>query len=245
MWLMSTNRNNRPQNVEEITKKLSAINIDDEQTELLVNKDKEIGEIDEETIIPSKDTIEREVDIKIVQEDRTQSSSDTKTSKFIDVNESKGCFIIVILGFLIYIVTYNLVQCSFSNSSKSPAIDTDSIVEVVDSVVDVIDYDYNSPLGKCKYTGSFDENNKPHGRGKATFSDGRYYEGFFVNGDLSGDNAIFKYPNGDEFRGTFKNNAFYEGTYTIKEDGSYFTGTFKNGQPDKGTWYDKNGKIID
>lgn len=37
----------------------------------------------------------------------------------------------------------------------------------------------------------------------------------------------------------------FEGTYTIAEDGSYFTGTFKNGQPDKGTWYDKNGNIIE
>ena len=58
------------------------------------------------------------------------------------------------------------------------------------------------------------------------------------------ENSYFRYPNGDVFEGTFKDNSFYEGKYTIAEDGSYFSGTFKNGQPDKGTWYDKNNNII-
>ena len=81
--------------------------------------------------------------------------------------------------------------------------------------------------------------------GEAFFFDLRYYKGKFVNGNLTGDNAFFRYPNGDEFKGTFKDNAFYKGTYTVKEDGSYFTGTFKNGQPDKGIWYDKNGRKLE
>ena len=81
--------------------------------------------------------------------------------------------------------------------------------------------------------------------GEAFFDDGRYYKGGFVRGNLSGQNSYFKYPNGDEFKGEFKDNAFYKGTYTIAEDGSYFTGTFKNGQPNKGSWYDKNGNKIE
>ena len=60
---------------------------------------------------------------------------------------------------------------------------------------------------------------------------------------MSGD-ANFKYGNGDTFEGTFSNNVFKEGKYTIIDDGSYFQGTFKNGKPDKGDWYDKSGKKI-
>ena len=101
-----------------------------------------------------------------------------------------------------------------------------------------------SPLGVFKYSGSINENNQPNGFGKATFDDGRQYNGEFVNGVMSGKGSHFNYPNGDVFVGTFKDNAFYEGTYTIAEDGSYFTGTFKNGQPDKGKWFDKTGKLL-
>ena len=84
----------------------------------------------------------------------------------------------------------------------------------------------------------------PFGFGEAKFTDGRKYKGYFIKGVLSGQNSYFRYPNGDVFEGTFKDNSFYEGKYTIAEDGSYFVGTFKNGQPDKGMWYDKNNKII-
>ena len=56
--------------------------------------------------------------------------------------------------------------------------------------------------------------------------------------------SYFKYFNGDVFKGTFKNNAFNQGEYTIAEDGSSFHGSFKKGQPYKGNWLDKNGKVI-
>ena len=108
------------------------------------------------------------------------------------------------------------------------------------------DFEVKSALGKYQYKGQIDEmTSRPYGKGEAFFSDGRYYKGEFVDGNLTGKDAYFRYPNGDEFNGSFKNNAFNEGTYTVAEDGSYFKGTFKNGQPDKGTWYDKNGKIIE
>lgn len=108
----------------------------------------------------------------------------------------------------------------------------------------VYEMQYTTPIGECKYSGYVNEQNMPDGDGEAYFDDGRYYKGGFVNGNLSGENAYFKYPNGDEFRGTFNDNKFEQGTYRIAEDGSYYVGTFKNGQPDEGTWYDKNGDII-
>ena len=103
---------------------------------------------------------------------------------------------------------------------------------------------FESALGFCSYTGPVDEKDKPHGTGEAKFNDGREYKGPFIHGVMEGENVFFKYDNGDTFEGTFVNNAFSEGKYTIKSDGSYFLGTFKNGQPDRGNWYSKNGNRL-
>ncbi len=103
---------------------------------------------------------------------------------------------------------------------------------------------FDSALGVCSYTGTVDVNRKPHGTGEVKFTDGRIYRGSLVHGVFEGENVYFKYENGDTFEGSFVNNGFSKGKYTIKEDGSYFLGSFKNGQPDKGNWYDKNGKSL-
>ena len=100
-------------------------------------------------------------------------------------------------------------------------------------------------IGSCQYVGSVDSQNVPNGDGEAYFDDGRYYKGNFEHGNLTGDNVYFKYPIGDTFKGEFRNNLFYRGTYTIAKDGSYFVGYFKNGQPNSGIWYDKDGNVIE
>lgn len=117
-------------------------------------------------------------------------------------------------------------------------------VEKAESETKVEKMYFDSALGISSYTGLVDENRKPHGIGEVTFDDGRFYRGPFVHGKFEGDDAYFKYDNGDTFEGSFVNNSFSKGKYTIKEDGSYFLGSFKNGQPDNGNWYDKNGKLI-
>lgn len=99
-------------------------------------------------------------------------------------------------------------------------------------------------LGQCKYTGEVNAKGEPDGTGTATWSDGRVYNGPFRSGVAEGADAYFSFSNGDTFRGSFKNNRFSQGRYTIKADGSCFIGTYKNGQPDVGQWYDKNGKAI-
>lgn len=103
---------------------------------------------------------------------------------------------------------------------------------------------FKSALGVCAYTGPVDDDGNPHGMGEASFTDGRLYKGPFEHGNFDGDHAYFRYENGDTFEGTFINNAFSKGRYTIKEDGTYFYGSFTKGQPDKGKWYNKNGKEL-
>ena len=109
--------------------------------------------------------------------------------------------------------------------------------------------EFTSPLGDYSYepddyTNGYNWKNEPHGVGTARFKDGRVYHGCFSDGILDGENSTFTFPNGDYFEGAFKNNEFYHGKYTIREDDSYFIGTFREGEPDKGKWYDRNGKII-
>ena len=61
---------------------------------------------------------------------------------------------------------------------------------------------------------------------------------------MSGDNVFFRYDNGDTFEGSFVNNRFNQGRYTMKDDGSYFEGTCKDGQPDLGQWDDRQGNKL-
>lgn len=50
------------------------------------------------------------------------------------------------------------------------------------------------------------------------------------------------YKNGDKYEGSFVDDNFQGGTYTIKKDGSYFKGSFKNNKPYNGFWYYKSGE---
>ena len=103
---------------------------------------------------------------------------------------------------------------------------------------------FKSAIGVCSYTGPVDDEGNPHGKGEASFTDGRLYRGPFDHGTMSGDNVFFRYDNGDTFEGSFVNNRFNQGRYTMKDDGSYFEGTFKDGQPDRGQWYDRQGNKL-
>ena len=104
---------------------------------------------------------------------------------------------------------------------------------------------YETAIGSCSYSGPVDGDNRPHGRGEAKFNDGRYYNGDFEHGTLAGLQCHFEYANKDFFFGEFRNNSFYQGKYTIYKDGSYFHGYYVDGQPYSGTWYDKNGKVLE
>lgn len=229
LWMMSTNRNLRPQCVEDILAKLENKNLVPEDA------------IDEETIIATpvneKKPLDETKESASKKELHSLLSSDKKRKS------KKGILalsIIALIGVLIVGLTWNKLVPPSSDPEITNLEKKDSLVDVSN----VVDINVNSPLGNYKYTGPVDEEQLPNGQGEAIFTDGRTYKGNFVKGVLTGQNAYFRYPNGDVFEGTFKENSFYEGKYTIAEDGSYFSGTFKNGQPDKGTWYDINNKII-
>lgn len=118
----------------------------------------------------------------------------------------------------------------------------------------VTDMYWDSPLGIAAYTGevmpdSVDGSDKmiPDGIGIARITGGTYagsvYDGEFIQGRMEG-KTTYTMKNGDTFVGTYKENKYEKGRYTIKETGEYFDGTFKDGNPDKGDWYDKNGNKL-
>lgn len=150
------------------------------------------------------------------------------------------------------IALFFLLKPGTDKSQKAPESTAEAepveAVEAVAEVAPVTDQPYTVLMGKKNeeylYTGPVDEEQQPNGIGKAVFKNGRVYEGPFVHGKLEGAGATF-YLDGDVFEGEFRDNMFYQGRYTVKDDGSYFEGTFTNGQPDKGSWYDKNGNKLD
>ena len=90
------------------------------------------------------------------------------------------------------------------------------------------------------YTGEVVDG-KPNGTGTGIYPYGNY-TGDYKNGLREG-NGKFESKDGEnKYKGTFANDKYNEGKLSFP-DGSYFEGTFKDGQPDKGKWYDKNGKF--
>lgn len=231
--LMHTDRMERPQSIDEMQNLL--IDSPSEPRSTAVQED-------EETIIayPEK----KEVATKKKEKNINDHGSNIKKKKSFN---KKIIWVLAACLLLLLIILSSLYFPSWK--TKTPGLlETDSTAEVVDSIVEMTKVErmqFESVLGSCQYTGYVDVFNRPDDpQGEAYFNDGRYYKGGFENGVLTGSNAYFKYPNGDVFKGTFKNNAFDWGEYTIAEDGSSFHGSFKNGQPDKGNWFDKNGKVI-
>lgn len=218
-WMMKPNREARPQSIREVLDFLK-LPFDEKDT---VNEP--ANELDEETRMPNATEIRK---------------------KKANVNKKKWIPLAAI-GIVLFIgsIFFTTRQKGNVASADKDSLKVELKKEEAQEPKMVEKMYFDSPLGIGQYTGTVDENQMPHGAGEVTFSDGRIYRGSFIHGKFEGRDAYFKYDNGDIFEGIFMNNGFSKGRYTIKDDGSYFIGTFKNGQPDKGLWYDKNGKTIE
>lgn len=241
-WMMTPKRQKRPQSVVEVKEFLTKPFV---PTKVSTSNDDEDTVLNESSVHPNptpKPTHEPtpKPTPKSTPKSMHQSSHNTSFSskKWIGIGIAALALIGVLIGWSRFV----------NSTPEKLALDT-SLVAVVKEKKTVIakevtDRYFKSTLGVCSYTGPVDDKDLPHGTGTATFTDGRLYKGPFVHGKMEGDNAFFRYDNGDTFEGSFRNERFYEGRYTMKSDGSYFVGRFSNGQPSKGQWYDKNGKKI-
>ena len=250
LQMMKTNRLQRPQSIDAIISAEKTRKEEPKQTpKQQPTSQKATTYDDEETLIatpqPKKEEKKPEPKQAPKVETRTTQTSYTSGSQYTPNNSNNDTTNVwkaigIVIAIIIAVTLIKTVISDFGSQQES---NEQKIERVEPRTVD--NMQYLTAIGGCDYYGPVDENNKPHGIGKAFFNDGRYYYGPFEHGIMTGENCYFKYANGDEFRGKFRNNAFHYGTYTIASDGSYYVGSYKNGQPDGGTWYNKNGKVIE
>jgi len=252
LQMMKTDRLQRPQSVDAIfsaektrreepkqtpksAKTVSTSSSDDDEATIIADPKPKKGKKIE---APKPGT--NNVDPNNPPQQETYSSSRITDNNDAGLNKS---IIILIVAALVIVILFLLNYGSCSRSTDSAPKTTPEPTETTIQKVERMQF--STAIGGCQYTGPVDEQRQPNGEGEAFFNDGRYYNGTFEHGVLTGDDCYFKYANGDTFRGKFRNNSFYYGTYTIASDRSYYIGSYKNGQPDSGTWYNKNGKVIE
>lgn len=223
LWMMNPNRRKRPQSVAEVRERLSLSPTPDP-----VGPDE-----------PDDDDSTRMPDPKPAPQ---------PTPFWQRLSKGQKGMIGGVVAVLLVLLCILLWPKDAANGGDTPTTDSQQLTqEIVEAVkpTTATDLSCTSSMGDYRFTGAIDTDGKPHGKGTAIFSNGRSYEGPFVHGTMEGTDARFVMENGDVFTGEFRENRFYKGRYTVKEDGSYFEGTFKGGNPDQGNWYDKNGNIIE
>ena len=153
--------------------------------------------------------------------------------------KSKAPLIIVI--FLVFLLIGGAL--GFFVVNKFLGSDTPDVAEVATVENEPI---YGSDGVAFFYTGQVDADKKPNGKGTARYNDQDKdtYTGHFENGMRVDANATLTFKNGDTYKGSFVNDQFGEGVYTIAADKSYFKGTFRNFAPYDGAWYSKSDKLL-
>ena len=146
---------------------------------------------------------------------------------------------------IVIVMIFMIRSCGETNHTGYADSIDDSIA--VDYDCDTIESYYVPGIGECKYVGELNDTcASPEGVGYAIFQSGEAtrYDGHWSNGVPDGQGE-YHLNNGDSFKGEFKNGKYYQGTYTIASSGEYFKGYFSNGTPSSGTWYDKNGNVLE
>ena len=205
LWMMKTNRKERPTSVKEIMDFLNG-------SELMANHDSEATLID----VHEREMQQRfvEPDNDIIIEDDEEAAKNTKKTK-------KAIIIAACAGLLIAVACYILFNGGSGSKESGDAVERvdTTTTQVVDELLEI-------PLGPCKYTGPVNQAGMPHGKGVAKFiKTPDKCKGTFINGNVEGDSIVYTYGNGDTFVGSYKNNHVHRGRYTWT-DGSYFEGFF-------------------
>ena len=245
LQMMKTNRLQRPQNIAAI--------MEAEKTRREEPKPKPkqqptskpaVDYDDEETIIAQPQPKKEEKKAEPKPEPKVEPRPSYTSAHPSKSDDSKGSGKGVVIGMIVVLIfVIGILANNGGCGNKVEEANVQSVENTEPQIVEKMSWE--SPLGACQYSGPVDKNNLPDGRGSADFNDGRFYSGGFSQGAFNGEQCYFTYPNGDTFFGEFRYNSFYQGKYTIYNDGSYFKGFFKDGQPSSGTWYDKNGKVLE
>ena len=249
LWLMNTNKNRRPQNIEKIKEYLSnSLKVDNANFDLKSNS--QTPSKNDESILTKDDSTKLVASDKQIRKKTAPANKSTRKSRQYYIRRKKQRTVVIasiIIAAILLVIFASKIGYSDNRTAVLPTADSDTIVSNILPVkpATVTKKHCKVMQVNCTYTGAVNDEGVPNGEGEAWFDDGRYYKGNFVYGSMDGDNSYFVYPNGDTYEGSFKDNHFSKGTYTVKATGEQFTGTFDSyGQPKKGSWYDKNGNFL-
>lgn len=236
LWMMQGKRSNRPQNVKEI---LDYIDFN------FGNKASYEGEINNSTDSSEDYSTVFDDTIKNGSNAHSYEGHSNSDVELHDVkepyigkqrNSSKIVKLCVLSLLLVGVILFGW-KAYTKNHKEEPA-KTEEVAK------DVKNFRYQTKDNTYYWTGKTVKG-APNGQGLARFTDGREYSGTMKNGLMVSVSATFSFTNGDTYEGSFTDDHFDTGTYTIKEDGSYFTGKFDaSGQPSHGIWYDRTGNVI-
>ena len=189
--------------------------------------------------------IEENEETQVIQEDTIQEPIIKEPAQNIS-NKSHSLRNAIFICSIIAVIVIIIIFTNKTSSESATALGIEKNEQVIASHPTFVNnVNIQTTLGNAVYTGDVDESGLPHGKGVAIWEkgDGKKYDGDWVHGNMEGQTTYIQ-RSGDTFVGTFKDNRYQKGRYTIKEDGSYFDGAFKNGQPDQGSWYDKSGSKL-
>lgn len=170
--------------------------------------------------------------------EKTKQQSKRNNSSKQDVSQpepDKKTYLKWILG-AVFIFVIGIIWMNFTDDEPVSGDD----IEMVENKT------FTNPRGKeYKYSGPVNQLGNPHGNGKAVYtstSDGGTYEGEFINGIRNGKGDFTTTDGENHYSGTWKDDMYDEGK-VVSNDGSYFKGTFKNNAPYNGAWYNKDGTL--
>lgn len=239
---MSSRRQDRPESVTAFLELLEQAQQSSQQAVVVadpvytVDEDPEpVREIPVDNEASKKENKQREAQTELPKPEVAPTDGGKSSNKLIFL----GAGLAIACGIILMLIIFN------SKGDNTHAGDATADTAMAETGVPktVTKMAFETPLGICMYAGPIDDEAKPHGHGVAKWDrgDAREYDGEWVHGVMEG-HAKYEHASGDTFEGTFHDNQYKEGKYTMKEDGSYYIGTFKNGQTDKGQWYTKSGQ---
>jgi serine/threonine protein kinase len=233
IWMMRNARRMRPQSVNEVR-------------EFLEKKKTEVPPfIIDNPLDSKKDSLTDENEETILGDEKGNRKDDKET-------DTKKRVVMITIGIAFVLLLIWLIFPSGTTYESFEGANPDTF-DVVDPVATDSVYQAsfkNAVLGDYLYTGPVNKAGNPDGKGEAVFLDksgkpeARTYKGDFVDGVFESDYAEYVFY-GDTYSGSFKSNYYEKGTLRLADSGEYFEGYFSKGQPHTGTWYNKQGKVLE
>lgn len=182
------------------------------------------------------------VDVTFEKEENVVSSNLVESNHLIKILVGITIGVIVFLLFIGYI---------YGSCSSNQMYETSVVEEGEDSIYVTDEQLFDGEGNMFYYTGRVKDYSEPYipndyNDAVANYSKSDNYQrlkyiGSYVDGLRNDDSAILTYRNGDKYEGSFVDDHFGKGTFTVKTDGSYFIGDFKDDKAYNGIWYYKSG----